>query len=160
MKLFFSLLALMNIGFFYLSDDQIKAEDFLIDDKVKFGTTIEDFVVLYNQPDSVFDRVNDFLGYEYKELYYGHNCFEFIDNKLNGFNLKTEQFYISYKDHNVLINESEDIVRELFERSYEEKYFINKEVQVTRVQFEDSDDYILFEMKDGKVISILTWTDF
>ena len=143
----------------YQDINEVRPEDVSISG-MQLGISMKDFKRKIGEPDSVVKEVNEFHGFEYLVTYRNASSYTFSDDKLDGFHLKDKGSFISIKNRKIQIGDQQGVLKELFPLSYKAKYKSSKDVEIVKVRFGNSDDYLLFKIVDNKIHSMLSWTDW
>jgi hypothetical protein len=140
--------------------DSIEVDDVFINNQVKLQFDTDKFMTVFGNPDLTKKKINEYHGFQYEELFYKNSSFVFNNDKLAGFNLVDDSFYLTYKGCRIEVGSDENILKNLFNFSYREKYTVEDDSYIVKIQFEDYDEYLMFKIKERKVISIFTWVDW
>jgi len=94
-------------------------------------------------------------------------CFDYIykgliikidqKNKFIGFDIADSSFILTYKSIKIKVGDPLNVLKKNFPKSYK-SYTTDKE-KYFRVKFKDVDSYILFTIKNNKIMRIETWED-
>jgi major membrane immunogen (membrane-anchored lipoprotein) len=110
-----------------------------INDSVKMGDEEFVFIKKMGQPDSIYKEYNEIFDVNTDVLKYDNSSFYFEGSTLNGFELNDDKFFLQIDELKFKIND-----RECRDSTY-------------RKQIQDYDQYLIFEVKNGKILKIYTW---
>jgi hypothetical protein len=121
--------------------DHPQSEKITINRVIRFGEKKENLIKHFGQPDSAYiyyaemsDIYEDVLRYKNSEFY-------FDENKLIGFDLHDTLFFLQIDDVKIKIGDVENCGKD----------------SVYRKKIQNSDEYLMFIIKNNKMSQIHTW---
>ncbi|THU39750.1 hypothetical protein FAM09_14755 [Niastella caeni] len=79
------------------------------------------------------------------------------DGYLHGFEISDADFVLTYRSTKIKIGDSVSVLKKLFPKSYKE--FNVKKSKYLRTRFGDTDEYLLFGIRNNRIVHFKNWFD-
>ena len=136
--------------------DIILSSEITLNNKKILFTKKRTLIKELGKPDKIKNLVSDFTDEKFQRLYYGKDYFE-ISSKgiVVSFSLNTDKFGVTSNQFKVGTQEIN--LKKIFPNSTE-KVIENQGIRLIRVQvYNEEDTFLLFRVKDKRIMSIEIW---
>ncbi|MDR2122669.1 MAG: hypothetical protein LBP34_06030 [Flavobacteriaceae bacterium] len=118
-------------------------QDIKINNIIKLGANKFHFIKKIGKPDNIYREYDEVFDLKIDVLKYNNSKFYFEKNKLNSFEIKDEKFLLQINDLRIRVGNNE--------------CGTNSKNSTYMKQIQNYDQYLMFEVVDGKVLKICMW---
>jgi hypothetical protein len=115
-------------------------KDIKINDNIRLGDEKFNFIKKIGSPDSIYNEYNEIFDVNVDVLKYGNSKFYFEKNVFNDFEINDEKFLLQINDLIIKAGNSECGKDSIYMK-----------------QIQDYDQYLMFEVVNGKILKMYMW---